>query len=74
MRKVVVATAVIVFVLASAAPAFGATFSQRPPATNPSGTAAFSFTVASDGGAGANGWVAYKLPDGAWQRCKEVVR
>lgn len=68
--KQLCAPVVVVFFRASVAPGLGATFSQRPPSTNPSGTATYQFMVRSDGGDGENGGVAYKIPGGAWQRCK----
>jgi hypothetical protein len=64
------APTVVAFFLANIVNAFGASFYQQPPSTNSSGTAAYQFIVHSDGGSGENGAVAYKLPDGDWQRCK----
>jgi hypothetical protein len=62
--------AVVAFYLANVATSFGATFYQQPPSANPSGPANYDFMVHSDGGGGENGAVAYKLPDGSWQRCQ----
>lgn len=69
-RKRIWAPVVVACFLANVAPSFGATFSQQPPATNPSGTATYPFQVRSDGGGGANGGIAYQVPGGDWQRCK----
>jgi hypothetical protein len=61
----------VVAVLALPASASAASFDTTPPATSPSGTTSFPFTIRSTGGSGDNGWVAYKLPtETGWHRCQ----
>jgi hypothetical protein len=71
IRCGVVAAAITLFGCCPGA-CFAATFYETPPTANPSGAGPFTFAARSDGGAGPNGWIAYKIPGGDWQRCQHT--